>query len=72
MYEPRVFVCGQIINIDEFKRTVSVKVYDPFVYLLFFENLPRGVIELPLGSVDRCRFFFGSIVVHKGSNYKVL
>ena len=72
MYEPRVFVCGQIINIDEFKRTVSVKVYDPFGYLLFFENLPRGVIELPLGSVDRCSFFIGSIVVHKGSNYKVL
>ena len=22
MYEPRIFVCGQIINIDEFKRTV--------------------------------------------------
>lgn len=72
MYEPRIFVCGQIINIDEFKRTVSVKVHDPFGHLLFFEDLPKGVIELPLGSVDRCSFFIGSIVVYKGSSYKVL
>lgn len=72
IYEPRVFVCGQIINIDEFKRTVSVKVHDPFGHLLFFEDLPKGIIELPLGSVDRCSFFIGSIVVYKGSSYKVL
>lgn len=70
MYEPRIFVCGQIINIDEFKRTVSVKVHDPFGHLLFFEDLPKGVIELPLGSVDRCSFFIGSIVVYKGSAIK--
>lgn len=70
--EPRVFVCGQIINIDEFKRTVLVKIHDPFGYLLFFEDLPKGVVELPLGSVDRCNFFIGSIVVLRGSNYKVL
>lgn len=72
IYEPRVFVCGQIINIDEFKRIVSVKIYDPFSHLLFFEDLPKGVIELPLGSVDRCSFFIRSIVVLKGFNYKVL
>lgn len=72
IYEPRVFVCGQIINIDEFKRTVSVKVHDPFGHLLFFEDLPKGVIELPLGSVDRCSFFIGSIVMYKESSYKVL
>ena len=25
MSEPRVFVCGQIVDIDEFERTLSVK-----------------------------------------------
>lgn len=72
IYEPRVFVCGQIMNINEFKRTISVEIHDPFGHLLFFEDLPKGVIELPLGSVDRCSFFVGSIVVLKGFNYKVL
>ena len=34
--EPRIFVCGQIIKVDQFKRTVSVKIHDPFGYLIFF------------------------------------
>lgn len=72
IYEPRVFVCGQVTNIDEFKKTVSVKIHDPFGYLMFFEDLPRGVIELPMESVERCSLFVGSVVVIKGDNYKVL
>ena len=39
MAEPRVFICGQIIKVDEFKKTVVVKIHDPFDYLLFFEDL---------------------------------
>lgn len=70
--EPRVFVCGQIIKVDEFKRTVTVRIHDPFGYLQFFEDLPKGVIELPLGSVDRCSFFTDSKVVLEGSVHKVL
>ena len=30
--DPRVFVCGQVVRTDEFKRTVTVKVHDPFNY----------------------------------------
>lgn len=54
--EPRVFVCGQITGIAEFKKTVSVKINDPFGVLLFFENLPKGTIELPIGSVKDVGF----------------
>ncbi len=70
--EPRVFVCGQIIGIDEFKKTVTVKINDPFGYLLFFENLPRGIIELPMGSVERCKLFVNSIVLLKQEQYRIL
>ena len=70
--EPRVFVCGQIIKVDEFKRNVSVRIHDPFGYLLFFEDLPKGIIEFPMGSVDRCTFFAGSKVVLKGTVCRVL
>lgn len=72
IYEPRVFICGQIIRIDEFKRTVSVKINDPFEYLLFFEDLPKGTIEIPASSVVRCKLFIDSIVIYKGAQYKVL
>ena len=60
MAEPRVFICGQITKVDEFKKTVVIKIHDPFDYLLFFEDLPKGTIELPQGNVDRCNFFMES------------
>ena len=63
MAEPRVFICGQITKVDEFKKTVVIKIHDPFDYLLFFEDLPKGTIELPQGNVDRCNFFMESTVV---------
>lgn len=70
--DPRIFVCGQIIKLDEFKCTVSVKIHDPFQYLIFFEDLPKGTIELPSGMIDRCSLFIGSIVIYKGINHKIL
>ena len=70
--EPRVFVCGQVTAVNEFKKTVTIKINDPFGYLLFFENLPRGTIEIPMDNVDRCRLFVNSIVLIKKGRYKVL
>ena len=35
--EPRVFVCGQITGIAEFKKTVSVKINDPFGFYCFLK-----------------------------------
>ena len=36
--DPRVFVCGQVIRIDDFKKTVTVKIHDPFHFLLFLQH----------------------------------
>ena len=72
MSDPRVFICAQIIGIDDFKRTVTVKIHDPFGYLQFFTDLPKGIKEFPQESVDRCSFFIGSKVIFKGEKYKVL
>ena len=70
--DPRVFVCGQIMSIDEFKQTVMVKIHDPFNFLLFFEDLPKGIIELPIDLVEHCSMFVGSEVIVKGEVCKVL
>lgn len=70
--DPRVFVCGQIIKIDKFKRTVIVKIYDPFSNLMFFEDLPKGEIEFLEDMVQRCTFFLGSTVLAKNQSCKVL
>ncbi len=60
--DPRVFVCGQITKVDQFKKTVRVRIHDPFSYLMFFEDLPKGEIEIPESMVQRCTFFLGSNV----------
>lgn len=70
--DPRVFVCGQVTKVDSFKKTVRVRIYDPFSYLLFFEDLPKGEIELPDNMVQRCTFFLGSIVFFRTRQCKVL
>ena len=46
MTNPRVFVCGQITKVDQFKKTVKVRIHDPLSYLMFFENLPKGEMEI--------------------------
>lgn len=70
--DPRVFVCGQITKVDSFKKTVKVKIFDPFSYLMFFENLPKGEIEVPEGMVQHCSFFVDSIVCARNRPCKIL
>lgn len=70
--DPRVFVCGQVMKIDEFKKTVTVKIHDPFKLLLFFDNLPCSEIELPISSVDHCSMFVGTDIVVQGEICKIL
>jgi len=70
--DPRIFVCGQVIKKDKFKKTVTVRINDPFNYMLFFDDLPRGPIELPESMVDHCSMFIGSLVEIKGKMCKIL
>lgn len=70
--DPRVFICGQVTKVDSFKKAVRVRIYDPLSYLLFFEDLPRGEIELPESMIQRCTFFLGSVVFVKNRQCKVL
>lgn len=72
MINPRVFICAQIQKVDNFKRTMKVKIHDPFNHLLFFEHLPQGIIEVPMNSADHCSLFVGSEVIHNDEICKVL
>ena len=62
---PRVFVCGQIVKIDNFKKTVVVKIYDPFNYRLYFQSLPEGKFEYPADTVKHCMLFIGTNVLYE-------
>ena len=70
--DPRIFVCGQIISIDDFKQTALINIHDPFHFLLFFEDMPKGTIELPIDMIDHCCMFTGSEVVVNGEICTIL
>lgn len=69
--DPRVFICGQIVEIDKFRKTVRVRIYDPFSCLVFFEDLPKGEIEISDSMVQHCTFFLDSIVLVEKRQCKV-
>ena len=71
-FDPRTFVCGQVVALDNQSMTAKVKMYDPFHYCAFFEDLPSGIVEYPIDSVHHCSLFIGSDVVLQGKTCKVL
>ena len=70
--DPRVFVCGQVLRVDEFKKTVTVIIHDPFNYCDYFEDLPNGMVEYPEKAVVRCSLFLGTDVVYAGRVCRII
>lgn len=68
---PRDFLMGQVIKIDEFADTVKVVFNDPFNFRGYYDSFPSKV-ELPLGVVERCQFFKESIVIFANQEYRVI
>ena len=55
--DPRVFLIGQIINVNEVSETVSVKFHDPFDYQQYYEIYPTRAQEFQMSDVSRCSFY---------------
>ena len=70
--DPRVFICAQVKEVNEFEEAVTVESYDPFRLKAFFDDLPIGKLRYPIESVKRCRLFIGSEVIFNGQAYEVL
>lgn len=69
---PRVFVCGQIMAIDTFAKTVTVDIHDPFYCISFFEDLPKGRKTFPINVVDHCSLFDGTDVVYHAETFRIV
>lgn len=70
--DPRIFICCQVKEINDFEETVTVESYDPFRLSAFFTNLPVGILVYPIDSVKRCHACAGSDVILEGQSYEVL
>ncbi|BBH26274.1 hypothetical protein SG0102_12080 [Intestinibaculum porci] len=69
---PRIFVCAQILAVDDFAETVTVKIHDPSGYLEYFDELPSDIQVYPKSQVNRCTFFNNSEVFVGKKAYDVI
>ena len=61
--DPRIFLCGQVVGIDRFAKTVTVEVHDPFHYGRLFEYAQQASRTLPMSAVVHCSLFVGTAVM---------
>ena len=50
---PRSFISGQIIKVNEFAEIVKVKFHDPFQFKAYYETIPETA-EFDYEHVNRC------------------
>ena len=69
---PRIFVCGRLLSVDQDQGTASVQIYDPYATLAYFEDLPSGENEFPLRYIQSCQLFKNSHVIYNLQDHVVL
>lgn len=69
---PRIFICGQVISIDNFTETAMIKIHDPFNNLQYFPDLKSGVIEEQLTKLNHCVLFDGTRVIYKRNECEII
>lgn len=69
---PREFLMGQVISVDEISEIVTVKFHDPFGFNRYYDTIPDGNRDFSLNKIDRCKLLRGSIVYYNKSQYEVI
>ena len=62
--DPRNFIVGRIIQVDDFTENVTVAFLDPFGFRNYYENIPEKA-ELPYDYVKRCTLHRESYVIEE-------
>ena len=67
--EPRDFILGKIIQINDFSETASVEFYD-LINIHDYYQIPDD-IDIPLSRLQRCKIQNGTIVEYNGERYHI-
>ena len=70
MINPRDFLIGQIVEIDNFADTVEVVFNDPFNYRAYYDSFPKSA-PLPTSMVQRCQFLLVQLSYMKKKNIRL-
>ena len=70
--DPRVFVVGKILQIDEVSDLVKVKFFDPFNYRQYYDLLSASQIVFNTKNIGRCQFYPESKVLYNDCECRVI
>lgn len=70
--DPRIFMIGQIVEVDEFTETANVIYNDPFNYFCIYEDLRNTETRFSLNRVNRCSFYTGTKLISEGKTCTVI
>lgn len=68
--EPRDFISGRIVEINDFSEIAKVMFFD-FLGLKKYYQVPE-IFEFPLSKIYHCRLNNGSMAEYKGSKYHII
>ena len=69
--DPRIFITGKIVKVDEISKSLSVIFEDPYKARDFYEMFPKEGIY-SFDQIERCMAFRGSKVKYCKEDYEVL
>ena len=71
IFDPRDFIVGRIVSIDEYAEQLTVRFFDPFGYRSYYDDIPK---EHPyaISMVNRCELLKGTRIKHKGKAGKII
>ena len=71
IFDPRDFIVGRIVSIDEYAEQLTVRFFDPFGYRAYYDDIPK---EHPyaISMVNRCELLKGTKIKHKGKAGKII
>ena len=71
IFDPRDFIVGRIVSIDEYAEQLTVRFFDPFEYRAYYDDIPK---EHPyaISMVNRCELLKGTRIKYKGKAGKII
>lgn len=69
--DPRDFIVGRIISVDDSSEQLAVSFLDPFGYRAFYDDIPKEYVY-STNMVSRCELYKGTRIRYNGKTGKII
>lgn len=71
LFDPRDFIVGRIVSIDEYAEQLTVCFFDPFGYRAYYDDIPQEH-SYAFSMVNRCELQKGTRIKYKGKAGRII